>query len=266
MLRGGLLLSCLLAGCGGGGSDAVVEAAGEVAVTPAPAAAEPAPAASEPSPVAVLPGWTLLLNEEFDVAGLPDASKWGFDTERNQLGWYNNEKQYYSANRLANASVQNGMLTITARKESLTGAADYGGQSYTSARLITRGKASWTYGFFEVRAKLPCSLGTIHTKAYNYTGGTLGVGQGASTTVADACANFHRYQLTWTADRIVIGVDDRPYFQYAKPANAGNSTWPFDNPQYLLLNLAMGGDLGGPVPVNFVADQMAVDYVRVYQK
>ena len=108
----------------------------------------------------MLPGWTLVWNDEFDVNGLPDASKWGYDTERNQLGWYNNEKQYYSANRLANASVQNGMLTITARKESLTGAADYGGQSYTSARLITRGKASWTYGFSEVRAKLPCSLGT----------------------------------------------------------------------------------------------------------
>ena len=136
MRRSGLLLGCLLAGCGGGGADSVVDEAGAVAVPPAsaasepaPVASEPAPAASAPAPVAVLPGWTLVWNDEFEVNGLPDATKWGFDTERNQLGWYNNEKQYYSANRLANASVQNGMLTITARKESLTGAADYGGQS-----------------------------------------------------------------------------------------------------------------------------------------
>jgi beta-glucanase (GH16 family) len=293
----GLLLGCLLAGCGGGGSDTAVDEA-------AAAAVKPAPAASESVPVAELPGWTLVWNDEFDVAGLPDAAKWGFDTERNRLGWYNNEKQYYSANRLANASVQNGMLTITARKESLTGAADYGGQAYTSARLITRGKASWTYGFYEVRAKLPCSLGTwpaiwmlgtggvwpddgeidimeqkgfsaaektrvsgtIHTKAYNYFGGTLGVGQGASTTVADACTNFHNYQLTWSTDKIVMAVDGVSYFEFVNPKDGNYDKWPFDQPQFMILNLAMGGDLGGAIPSNFVSDQMVVDYVRVFQK
>lgn len=293
----GLLLGCLLAGCGGGGPESVADEAGAPAV-------KPAPAASEPAPVAVLPGWTLVWNDEFDVAGLPDAAKWGFDIERNRLGWYNNEKQYYSANRPANASVQNGMLTITARKESLTGAADYGGQAYTSARLITRGKASWTYGFYEVRAKLPCSLGTwpaiwmlgaggvwpedgeidimeqkgfsaaektrvsgtIHTKAYNYFGGTLGVGQGASTTVADACTNFHNYQLTWSADKIVMAVDGVPYFEFVNPKDGNYDKWPFDQAQFMILNLAMGGDLGGAIPSNFVSDQMVVDYVRVFQR
>lgn len=298
----GLLLRCLLAGCGGGGSDTAADEAGVAAVVPAPVASEPAPAA--PVPVAVPPGWTLVWNDEFDAEGLPDATKWNFDTERNQLGWYNNEKQYYSANRLANASVQNGLLTITARKESLTGAADYGGQVYTSARLITRGKASWTYGFFEVRAKLPCSLGTwpaiwmlgmggvwpddgeidimeqkgysaaektrvsgtVHTKAYNYFGGTLGVGQGASTTVADACTSFHNYQLTWSADKIVMAVDGAPYFEFVNPKDVNDDKWPFDKPQFMILNLAMGGDLGGAIPSNFVSDQMLVDHVRVFQK
>jgi len=287
----------VLAGCGGGGSDAVVDQAGAVAISPAPAA-------SEPAQVGVLAGWTLVWSDEFSTDGLPDATKWGYDTERNQLGWYNNEKQYYSAARLENTSVQNGMLTITARKESLTGAADYGGQAYTSARLITRGKASWTYGFFEVRAKLPCSLGTwpaiwmlgtggrwpedgeidimeqkgfsiaektqvsgtIHTKAYNYFGGTLGVGRGASTTVADACTKFHNYQLTWSADKIEMAVDGVPYFEYFNPKDGNFDKWPFDRPQFMILNLAMGGDLGGTIPSNFVSDQMVVDYVRVYQR
>lgn len=293
----GLLLGCLLAGCGGGGSDSGVDEAGAAAVIPAPAASEPAQAG-------VLAGWTLVWNDEFSTDGLPDATKWVYDTERNQLGWYNNEKQYYAAARLENSSVHNGMLTITARKESLSTAADYGGQAYTSARLITRGKASWTYGFYEVRAKLPCSLGTwpaiwmlgtggrwpedgeidimeqkgfsalektrisgtIHTKGYNYFGGTLGVGQGASTTVADACTNFHNYQLTWSADKIVMAVDGVSYFEFVNPKDGNYDTWPFDQPQFMILNLAMGGDLGGAIPNDFVSDQMVVDYVRVYRK
>ncbi len=295
----GLLVAFVLVGCGGGGDSLAPVAAAPVA----PPATEPItpgiPAA------AALAGFTRLVwSDEFSVDGLPDATQWDYDTERNPLGWYNNELQYYAAARAQNASVQNGMLSITARKESLSTAADFGGQAYTSARLITRGKASWTYGFFEVRAKLPCSLGTwpaiwmlgtggvwpddgeidlmeqrgisaadknvvlgtIHTQAYNYLNGTLGVGQGASRSVSDACTKFHSYQLTWDMGKVAIGVDGVTYFTYSKTAPSDATTWPFDNPQYLILNLAMGGDLGGAVPVNFVSDQMVVDYVRVYQR
>ena len=247
---------------------------------------------------------TLVWSDEFNLDGLPDATRWDYDTERNTAGWFNNELQYYARNRLENARVEGGRLIITARKEDLRSAADYGGQHYTSARMITRGKASWTYGFVEVRAKLPCGLGTwpaiwmlgtggrwpedgeidileqrgtsvgaktevlgtIHTRAYNYFNGTLGVGQGASTTVADACTAFHNYQLTWSADRIQIGVDGVNYFEFVNPKNGDSNRWPFDNPQFLILNLAIGGDLGGAVDPGFSTQQMEVDYVRVYQK
>ncbi|UUZ53890.1 hypothetical protein LP419_35810 [Massilia sp. H-1] len=77
-----------------------------------------------------------------------------------RLGWYNNELQYYARDRLENSRIAGGKLIIQARKEKLTAAADYGGQSYTSARMLTQGKADWTYGFFEIRAKLSCGLGT----------------------------------------------------------------------------------------------------------
>jgi len=307
MKSSGLLLCLLLGACGGGGGDSS-PVAGPVPEANAPLPAEPG-AAPSPAPAASAsivapPGWTLVWSDEFDVDGLPDATKWGFDTERNQLGWYNNEQQYYASNRLENSRVQNGFLTITAIKDALTGAPDYGGQSYTAARMNTRGKASWTYGFFEVRAKLPCSLGTwpaiwmlstggrwpedgeidimeqkgfsaaektrvsgtIHTTAYNYFGGTLDVGQGASTTVADACTKFHNYQLTWSVDKIVIGVDGFNYFEFVNPKDGDYNKWPFSNPQFMILNLAMGGDLGGAIPSNFVSDQMVVDYVRVFQK
>ena len=264
-----------------------------------PARATITAAASVPD--TTLAGWTLVWSDEFSIDGLPDATKWDYDTDRNRVGWFNGELQYYARDRPENAKVEGGSLVITARRENLTSASDYGGQNYTSARLVTRGKAAWTYGFFEVRAKLPCGggtwpaiwtlgsggrwpedgeidlmeqtganksqvLGTIHTRAFNYYNGSLGVGQGSSRTVGDACTVFHKYQLTWDANAITIGVDGTNYFTYTKVAGAANDRWPFDNPQYLLLNLAVGGTLGGAVDNASYPNRMEVDYVRVYQR
>jgi len=242
------------------------------------------------------PGYALVWSDEFAGTGLPDSSKWSYDTEANATGWYNNELQYYAVGRLENSKVGNGALVITAHKEMLSSAPDYGGQAYTSARLITRGKASWTYGFFEVRAKLPCGqgtwpaiwmlganndawpangeidimeqvgmkpaeiTGTIHTAA---TAGTSGIG--GMTQITDACTKFHNYQLTWAAASLAIGVDNVTYFTYKNPG-AGKASWPFDGPQYLILNLAIGGDMGGAVDDGIFPVQMEVEYVRIYQK
>lgn len=201
--------------------------------------------------------------------------------------------QYYAAARLENAQVSGGILRITARKEDLTAAADWGGQHYSSARLITRGKAQWTYGYFELRAKLPCGRGTWPAIWLLGTGGiwpddgeidimeqvgsnpsrvfgtvhTLqsgGSGTGAATTVADDCTAFHDYQMLWTASEIAIGVDGVTYYRYANP-QAGRVSWPFDAPQYLLLNLAIGGDLGGSIDNAIFPVTMEIDHVRVWQ-
>ena len=247
-------------------------------------------------------GARLVWSDEFDGAGLPDATRWNYDTERNSAGWYNNELQYYGNARPENSRVESGMLLITARREDLStvGLPDWSGQRYSSARLITRGKASWTYGFIEVRAKLPCGVGswpaiwmlssppqgrwpddgeidimehvgldpgvvhaTAHTGAFNHSRGNH---RTATTTIADACNAFHRYQMNWTANRISVGVDDRYYYQYSND-NSGNAEWPFDSPQYLILNIAVGGDWGGQVGVNdaIFPITMEIDYVRVYQ-
>jgi beta-glucanase (GH16 family) len=109
-------------------------------------------------------------------------------------------------------------------------------------------------------------LGTVHTRAYNYFNGSLGVGRGASTRVADACTAFHNYQVTWTPQHIQIGVNGQVYSVFDNPGTGDRTRWPFDQPQYLILNIAMGGSLGGAVPTSFSADQMEVDYVRVYQR
>ena len=289
-----LAAATLLTACGGGGS-----ASPPVAATP-PAAGPGASAISEAG--GIPGGYRLAWSDEFDAAGLPDAGKWGYDTARNAAGWHNHELQYYANARADNSRVENGMLVITARKEDLStlGVNDWGGQRYSSARLLTRDKASWRYGFFEIRAKLPCGTGswpaiwtlsappqtrwpddgeidimehvgfdpgvvhgTVHTGAYNHTRGNQ---RGATTTIADLCAAFHRYQLTWTATRITIGVDDRNYYQYSND-RSGNAEWPFDSPQYLILNIAVGGDWGGQRGVDdaIFPLQMQIDYVRVYQ-
>ena len=243
-----------------------------------------------------LTGWNLVWSDEFTADGLPDSAKWGYDTARNKMWWFNGEQQYYSNARTQNSVVSGGTLKVIARKETPPAVGDSGGQQYTSARLITRDKQLFTYGYYEVRAKLPCGLGTwpaiwllgtpedqwpkygeidiMEQKGFSaadkkvvsgylhHTGGSVG----NETTVADACTSFHNYQLTWTADKIVIGVDNLKYFEYANPKDGNFNNWPYSGPQFLILNLAMGGNLGGSIPSGFVSDQMEVDYVRVYQK
>lgn len=283
--------------CGGGGSGSP-----PVSPPPPPQPAGPGnPAINEAGGIPA--NYSLVWSDEFDVAGLPDSNKWAYDIDRNFLGWYNNELQYYSNARLENSRVENGSLIITARREDLStaGFSDWGGQRYSSARMVTRGKQAWTYGFIEIRAKLPCGRGswpalwmlsappqtawpadgeidimehvgfdpgvvhgTMHTEAYNHTRNNS---RSASTTVPDVCTAFHKYQLTWNANQIKVGIDDRNFYQYSNDGS-GNASWPFDSPQYLIFNIAVGGDWGGQMGVDdtIFPIQMEVDYVRVYQR
>lgn len=245
-------------------------------------------------PLAPPANYRLVWADEFDKPGLPDPARWVFDTGRNKDGWYNNERQYYSANREANAVVRDGRLFITARKETLNAAADWGGQAYTSARLITRGKADWTYGYFEVRAKLPCGKGTWPaiwmlgtggrwpedgeldimehrgmfpdqvTSAVHVAAGHGGVAPGGAQKLPTACSEFHRYQMLWTPDDVRFGVDGFVHLRYPR-LDVGPRAWPFNAPQFMVLNLAIGGDLGGPVDDAIFPLALEVDYVRVYQ-
>jgi beta-glucanase (GH16 family) len=275
--------------------------AGILALVATVAAADPGePAVDEAGGLPA--GYTLVWSDEFDTGALPDATRWAYDVSRNRGGWANHELQYYSAARRESSRIENGSLIIETRRESTRGFADGGGQKYTSARLVTRGLSAWTYGFFEIRAKLPCGRGswpaiwmlgatpevpwpdmgeidimehvgfdpgvvhgTIHTKAYNHV---IHTQRGAQVSIPDACEAFHRYQLTWTADRITIGRDDRNYFQFRRDLAGGRDAWPFDAPQFLLLNIAVGGDWGGTKGVDdrIFPIRMEVDYVRVYQQ
>ena len=233
--------------------------------------------------------------DEFDYSGLPDPKRWGYDVGGG--GWGNNELQYYTKDRLENARVENGNLVIEARKE------EYLGRNYTSARLVTKGKGDWTYGRIEVRAKLPRGRGTwpaawtlasqtsygtafwpdngeidimehvgfdpgrvhanIHTKAFNHA---IKTNKGANTLVPDAMDAFHTYRVDWTPTDMTFFVDDKSYFKFGNTGN-GWQEWPYDKPQHLLLNIAVGGNWGGQQGVDdaIFPQKMLVDYVRVYK-
>jgi len=89
----------------------------------------------------------LVWAEEFNYSGLPDSTKWSYN--KGGHGWGNNELQYYTERDTQNAIVGNGVLTIIARKKNMEN------REYTSARLLTKNKAEFTYGRIEARAKLP---------------------------------------------------------------------------------------------------------------
>lgn len=229
---------------------------------------------------------SLIWSEEFDVAGAPNAAKWGYDIGTGSGGWGNNELQYYT-NRLDNAVVSNGTLKIIAKAE------NFSGSSYTSARLLTKDKFSFKYGKIEVRAKLPAGVGTwpaiwmlgnnITTAGWpacgeidimehkgsqlnkiystlHYPGFSGGNGVGSSVTISNVATEFHKYSAIWSSTAIQFLVDDVPFYSFANTASL-----PFNQNFFVILNFAMGGNFGGPVDPAFSTATMEVDYVRVYQ-
>lgn len=272
-------------------------------ISTAVAAALPQPAAKShaiDAPMVRPSEARLVWSDEFDGAAL-DRAKWHFDTSRNKLGWHNGERQYYAAGRPENIRVAKGQLIIEARRERLPVARypDWGGQDYTSAKITSRG-GGWSYGFYEIRAKLPCARGTwpaiwmmpeaaqpwpdggeidimeqvgsqpnvvhatLHTALFNHARHTQ---RGAERRVADSCDAFHRYQLDWRPDSITIGIDDRAYMRVTNDRPGGRGAWPFDAPFHLILNLAIGGEWAGATGIDDTAmpQRMAIDYVRVWQ-
>ncbi len=229
---------------------------------------------------------TLVFSDEFNSNGAPDANKWGYDIGTGSGGWGNNELQYYTS-RPENVVVQSGVLKIIARKE------NYLGSAYTSARLLSKGKYSFKYGRIEVRAKFPTGVGTwpaawmlgdnINSvgwpacgeidivehlgrdlnKIYgtlHYPGRSGGNADGNTIIIPDATTAFHTYTVDWSSTAIKIYVDAQLYH------TVNNSiAIPFNQNFFILLNMAMGGNFGGPVDPAFTNATFEIDYIRVYQ-
>ena len=245
----------------------------------------------------------LVWADEFDTNGAIDAAKWHHQTQLPQGGsWYNGEVQHYT-NRIENSSVNNGFLDITAIKESFTdqgqtkqytSARLNSKFAFTYGRVDVRAKlpfgdgtwpAIWTLGknINEDGGYWDNQYGTvgwpacgeldimehglhptnqvsvaIHTPS-SY-GGTVNT---SIQTLADVANNFHVYSMNWSPDQITFLIDGVGFYTY-NPAVKNDDTWPFYLEQYLLLNIAMGGN-GGAIDPNFSQSSMVIDYVRVYQ-
>ena len=245
------------------------------------------------SAVAQQSQWKLVWADEFNYKGLPDSSKWKYDTGGH--GWGNKELQYYTKANRNNARVEKGNLVIEARKETI------GSNAYSSARLSTKGKGDWQFGKIEVRAKLPKGRGTwpaiwmlgsttplrwpddgeidimehvgfnpgfihfsIHTKKYNHN---IGTQKTDTLLVSDAMDAFHVYGMQWNEQSMQWFVDGKQVFEVINDGT-GKEAWPFNQPFHILLNVAVGGNWGGQkgVDESIFPQRMLIDYVRVYQK
>ena len=241
--------------------------------------------------------WQLVWNDEFGGDSI-NPNHWTFDigTGPPYPGWGNNELEYYTS-RTNNAYVAGGLLHIVAQKES------YNGSSYTSAKLKTLGLFSQTYGRFEFRAKLPQGQGywpalwmmpvnsvyggwaasgeidvmensgsdLVDVAGIIHYGGvspTQKQSSGPSYTfpAGDSVTNFHVYALEWTSNAFNWYMDNQLYeTQTYWWSSGGSYPAPFDQPFYLIMNLAVGGNLvGSPNAGTFFPGEMQVDYVRVY--
>jgi beta-glucanase (GH16 family) len=234
----------------------------------------------------------LVWQDEFNVDGAPDTALWSYDIGTGNNGWGNNELQYYTS-RPENIVVENGMLKITAKREL------YMGAGYTSAKIVTKGIFEKKYGRFEARIKLPwgkclwpafwmlgsnidevswpaCGeidimeylgnrptsvFGTVHGPGYS---GGASISKTYSLTNNRFDNDFHVFGIEWGENYINYYVDDVLYNQITPNDVPGE--WVFNNSFYMILNMAVGGNLpGSPNQDTVFPQEMLVDYIRVYQ-
>jgi len=250
---------------------------GDAAVNPVP---------PEGDSITVPAGYRLVWHDEFDGPAI-DQTMWNFEIDGNGGG--NNELEYYTA-RPQNAYIDSGKLVIQALKE------DYAGKSYTSARMNTSGNADWTYGRFEIRAKLPYGqglwpaiwmlptdwvyggwpasgeidimevLGNEPNKLY----GTIHYGSSPATHQQSGgtyvlpqdtfAGGYHVFAIEWDTTGFRWSVDGTQYFSTLHGS-------PFDRRFHMMLNVAVGGNWpGSPDAYTTFPQKMYVDYVRVFAK
>ncbi|MFI1743344.1 family 16 glycosylhydrolase [Thalassobellus sediminis] len=243
----------------------------------------------------------LVWSDEFNDTGTVDDTKWFHQTKFIAgNSWANGEEQHYTDREL-NSYIDNGTLKIKAIRESFRD--QNVTKQYTSARLNS--KFTFKYGRVEVRAKLPSVSGTwpaiwllgkninedgaywdnqgfgttgwpwcgeidimepnvakteiLGTWHWNNGGGYIYNSKSVITNNVDTSQNFHDYVLEWNATSMKIYMDDNLI-------NEMPTIEPFNQEFFILLNVAMGGSLGGNIDSGFINDTMEIDYIRVYQQ
>ena len=240
-----------------------------------------------------------------DAGTAPDSSVWdreiGDGTVNGIPGWGNDELEYYTGGTANAATDGQGSLQITTKQADGSLMCYYGPCQYTSARLLTKDRFEVAYGRVEARVKVPQGsglwpafwmlgtdidqvnwpqageidimenvgrvpnqvFGTLHGPGYSggqSYGGIYDLGKPVSD-------DYHVFAIEWQPDNIVWSIDGIQFFS-ATPNDAflQGKQWVFNHPFYMLLNVAVGGNFGGPVgPDTTFPQTMSVDYVRLYQ-
>jgi beta-glucanase (GH16 family) len=245
--------------------------------------------------------WTLAWSDEFEGPnGSPvDSRKWSFDVGGS--GWGNNELETYTS-RVTNAHLEGGSLVIKALKETFTGS-DNLTRNYTSARLLTKNKFTQAYGRFEARIKIPYGQGvwpafwmlgdnidsahwpncgeidimenigkepSIVHGTFHGPGYSGGNGVSAAYTLPSArkfSDDFHTFAVEWEPNVMRFYVDGLLYKTRTPADLPAGTSWVYDHPFFIILNVAVGGGWpGNPDATTVFPQQMLVDYVRVYSK
>lgn len=240
------------------------------------------------------PGFNLAWSDEFSATSL-NQTFWNYETGDGcplVCGWGNNELQWYTAGD--NLYMQDGMMIIEARAESK------GGKNYTSTRITTQSKKTFTFGRVDIRAKVPkgkgiwpaawmlgssistvswpkCGeidimevLGQEPNKVYqtlHYGPGPGSIQKSRSKISTSAYSDgFHLYSLIWEQDKIQLLVDNEQLLEFTK-AEIGGTAYPFNDPFFFIFNIAVGGNWpGSPDSSTQLPAWLMVDYVRVFQK
>lgn len=265
--------------------------------TPIPNTATPVPTGTPP-PTPTLVNWDLSWSDEFNTAdgSAVDPESWTFQT--GGTGWGNAELEYYT-DRLDNAYIENpdgenGVLVIKAIKEK------YERLQYTSARITTRRKMEFMFGRVEIRAQIPYGQGiwpalwmigntdswpstgeidimenigkepnivhgTIHGPGYS---GAKNIGKPYSLPDgANFSDDYHLYAIEWEPNVIRFYVDNVLYHTVTPADLPEGTTWVYDHPFYLIMNVAVGGGWPGyPNSTTVFPQTMKVDYVRIYTR
>jgi len=236
----------------------------------------------------------ITMQDEFDTDGAPNSNIWDYDIGTRGDGWGNNELQYYT-DRPKNVTVQNGYLLITAIQE------DFEGSSYTSARILSKDKFEQQYGRFEARIKTPYGQGMwpafwmlgansdeviwpacgeidiMEVRGQEPTilfGSVHGPGYSAGEAITKRYdlldervdSDFHIYGIEWGPDYVNFYIDDVLYNQITPSDLPDQNNWVFDQPFYIIINLAVGGSFVGPPNEETEFPQtLLVDYVRAYK-
>ncbi len=236
--------------------------------------------------------YNLLWEDQFDQDGKPNPDIW--EIQSGGQGFGNNEDQYYTK-RLENVYVKNGILHIIGLKE------EYEHRHYTSGKLVTYQKKHIQYGKLEVTAKLPKGKGTwpaiwllgenikkvgwplcgeidlmehvgknhghihfsLHSERYNHKYFNHPTFIIKDETVSDA---FHTYGIEWEEDQISFIFDQKHVVTFHKEVGGTEHEWPFNQPFYLILNLAIGGNWGGEIDNSIFPLDFQISSVKVYER